>query len=65
MRQGFLRDLGGLRERVQAGGPFIRPLEELLAADEVRAFRRRLDRLIDSGRYPHPGSGRSVPWPPV
>lgn len=65
LRQDILDDLCALREQVQAGGPFIRSLEELLAADEVRAFRRRLDRLIDSGRYPHPGSGRSVPWPPV
>jgi uncharacterized repeat protein (TIGR03843 family) len=37
----------------------------LLDADEVKAFRRRLDRLADSGKYPDPGSGRNVPWPPV
>jgi uncharacterized repeat protein (TIGR03843 family) len=60
-----LADLCTLREEVRAGGHFIRALEGLLAADEVRAFRRRLDRLIDAGRYPDPGGGRSVPWPPV
>jgi uncharacterized repeat protein (TIGR03843 family) len=60
-----LADLCTLREEVRAGGQFIRALEGLLAADEVRAFRRRLDRLIDAGRYPDPGGGRSVPWPPV
>ncbi|NWG19646.1 MAG: SCO1664 family protein [Chloroflexi bacterium] len=61
----IMADLRTLRDDVRAGGRFIRALEGLLAPDEVRAFRRRLDRLIDSGCYPDPGSGRNIPWPPV
>lgn len=38
---------------------------ELLEKDEVRALRRRLDRLINSGVYPSPGHGPNIPWPPV
>jgi uncharacterized repeat protein (TIGR03843 family) len=58
-------DICRLREDVRAGGRFIRTLSGLLDADEVKAFRRRLDRLADSGKYPDPGAGRNVPWPPV
>lgn len=61
----ILADLSLLRDDIRNHGHFIRALEGLLAADEVRAFRRRLDRLIDSGRYPDPGSNRNIPWPPV
>lgn len=61
----ILADLSLLRDDIRNNGRFIRALEGLLAADEVRAFRRRLDRLIDSGRYPDPGSNRNIPWPPV
>jgi uncharacterized repeat protein (TIGR03843 family) len=61
----ILEDLQGLRERVRADGQLIKAIGGLIDADEVRAFRRRLDRLVDQRHYPNPGSGRSVPWPPV
>lgn len=61
----IMTDLCALREDVRNGGHFIRALEGLLAPEEVRAFRRRLDRLIDTGCYPDPGAARSIPWPPV
>lgn len=61
----IMADLRALRDDVRNGGRFIRALEGLLAAEEVRAFRRRLDRLIDTGCYPDPGAARSIPWPPV
>ncbi len=61
----IMADLCALREEVRSGGRFIRALEGLLAPEEVRAFRRRLDRLIDTGCYPDPGAARSIPWPPV
>ncbi len=61
----IMADLHALREEVRSGGRFIRALEGLLAPEEVRAFRRRLDRLIDTGCYPDPGAARSIPWPPV
>ncbi len=61
----ILTDLIAFREQVRSGTPAIKTLESLLAADEARAFKRRLDRLVDTGKYPEPGGGRSVPWPPV
>ena len=40
-------------------------LGELLTRKEVQATRRRVDRLLRTGRYPLPGSDwPAVPWPP-
>ncbi len=61
----ILADLKRLRDQVRSGGAFISALQGLLDASEVRAFRRRLDTLIDGGVFPDPGPYRSVPWPPV
>ena len=61
----IMADLRALREDIRNGGRFIRALEGLLAPEEVRAFRRRLDRLIETGCYPDPGAARHIPWPPV
>ncbi|MGB9751910.1 MAG: hypothetical protein C0183_06585 [Roseiflexus castenholzii] len=61
----IMADLCALREDVRNGGRFIRALEGLLVPEEVRAFRRRLDRLIETGCYPDPGAARHIPWPPV
>lgn len=51
------RDLtGGLGER----------LCQLLAADEVAATIRRVDRLLRAAVFPEPRTGRpAVPWPPI
>ena len=41
-------------------------LADLLAAGEMRALKRRLKALLDSGVYPEPYPGfPHVPWPPV
>jgi uncharacterized repeat protein (TIGR03843 family) len=60
-----LADLRDLREHVQSKDSFAEMLESLLSPDELRALRRRLERLINSGKHPDPGPGRNVPWPPV
>jgi uncharacterized repeat protein (TIGR03843 family) len=60
-----LADLRDLREHFQAKDSFAEMLESLLSPEESRAFRRRLERLINSGKHPDPGPGRNVPWPPV
>lgn len=65
LRADILADLRALRARVRAGDAIVEMLESLLAPDEVRALRRRLDRLIETGKHPDPGFGRNVPWPPV
>lgn len=45
------------------GAPLSQAVESLLSREEVAALRRRLRRLIQTGRYPEPGPGRPVPWP--
>ncbi len=57
--------LCGLRARLDTGDGFVEALGSLLEKAELRALRRRLDRLIDTGIYPPPGPGPNVPWPPV
>jgi uncharacterized repeat protein (TIGR03843 family) len=60
-----LADLRELREQFEAKDALFEMLESLLDRDEMRALRRRLDRLVASGKHPDPGPGRNVPWPPV
>lgn len=58
--------LGDLRWMAsKLGGPVRSELEGLLSPREVEAVERRLDRLIEAGRFPEPGPGRPYPWPPV
>jgi hypothetical protein len=40
-------------------------MEALLAAEEVEAAAERAEGLLRSGTFPHPGPGRSHPWPPL
>ena len=55
-----LRDLGALREALEAG-PVREALDALLSRGEVRATIARLDELLAAGRFPEPGPGRAVP----
>jgi uncharacterized repeat protein (TIGR03843 family) len=61
----ILGDLRALRERMRGGDDLVKMFERLLSADELKALRRRVDRLVDSGKHPDPGRGRNIPWPPV
>lgn len=63
LRADILADLRALRANLS--GAMNDMFESLLAPDELRALRRRLDRLIDAGKHPDPGPGRNIPWPPV
>ncbi|WP_240695629.1 SCO1664 family protein [Candidatus Chloroploca sp. Khr17] len=54
-----------LRSRFEAQDDVVAVLDGLLDKGEVRALRRRLDRLITTGVFPTPGPGPNVPWPPV
>lgn len=54
-----------LRASISADDGAARLLDALLEKNELRALRRRLDRLIDGGVFPSPGPGPNVPWPPV
>jgi uncharacterized repeat protein (TIGR03843 family) len=61
-------DLRGDLRRVAAElgeGPLAENLLGLLSEDEVEATVVRAERLAEHGRFPQPGPGRAVPWPPV
>ncbi|MFV9506218.1 MAG: SCO1664 family protein [Oscillochloridaceae bacterium umkhey_bin13] len=61
----ILTALRGLRGAFERDDSSARLLGELLDKTEVRALRRRLNRLLDSELFPAPGPGPNVPWPPV
>ena len=51
--------------RAQLEGPLADALHELLTASEVRATVARVDRLLSTGRHPHPSEDwPAIPWPP-
>jgi len=54
-----------LQTRLDTNDDLALRLNELLEPNEVRALRRRLQRLLDSNQFPLPGAGPNVPWPPV
>jgi hypothetical protein len=60
VREDLHRIAGELRS-----GPLRDDLEDLLAAEEVDAAADRAEALVRAGTYPHPGPGRSHPWPAV
>jgi uncharacterized repeat protein (TIGR03843 family) len=60
VREDLHRIAGDLRS-----GALRDHLEDLLAAEEVDAAADRAEALVRAGTYPHPGPGRSHPWPPV
>jgi uncharacterized repeat protein (TIGR03843 family) len=46
-------------------GDFARELGPLLSRAEIAATRRRVDELLDVGRFPYPGGDwPAIPWPP-
>jgi uncharacterized repeat protein (TIGR03843 family) len=60
----LLEDLAAAESALRHG-ELRRVLLGLLDRDEVDAAADRAAGLVGSGRYPQPGPGRSVPWPPV
>ncbi len=62
--EAMLDDLRALRPRL-ATGPVRERLAELLRPEEVGAVERRIEDLLQEGRFPEPGPGRPVPWPVV
>ncbi len=59
-------ELDGLnRLRVALDGDLGATLEELLSRAEQRATRRRVDALLEAGRFPLPSpTWPAIPWPP-
>jgi hypothetical protein len=53
------------RLRRDLDGPLGRQLRELLTPAEIRATRRRVDRLLSTRRHPQPSEDwPAIPWPP-
>jgi len=58
-------DLRTLQRRLAHGTPLAQALAALLTPAEIDALRHRVQHLLESGRFPLPGSGRHYPWPLV
>jgi uncharacterized repeat protein (TIGR03843 family) len=51
--------------RADLDGSLCQQLSELLNSREIAATRRRVDRLLSTGKYPQPSDDwPPVPWPP-
>ena len=61
-----MADMQKLQTQITAEQPLAKAMRQLLSGAEVKAFRRRLEGLIELGHFPQPSRNqRSVPWPPV
>lgn len=61
----LLKDVAAWRAQLETDEALKEALNSLLDPLEVAALRRRTDRVLSTRHFPHPGSGRSYPWPPV
>ena len=62
----LVEDIRALSGRLQtATDPLNDSLAELLDPNEIAALKRRAERLVRRPIFPHPGGGRSMPWPPI
>ena len=60
----LLEQVAGLLESLRRSGDVVRELAPLLAKQEIAALGRRLEALLQSGRFPpHDPYRRNVPWP--
>lgn len=58
-------DLQDFAGRLEDDDTLRGALESLLDPLELIALRRRCERLVKAGAFPHPRSNYSYPWPPV
>jgi hypothetical protein len=62
----LLSDMERLCSQIDnANSEYRRKLDNLLDIREIMAFQRRIQKLLQSRRYPQPGRGPNYPWPPV
>jgi uncharacterized repeat protein (TIGR03843 family) len=62
----YMGDLRRLRQGLAVDQPLARQMSDLLASDEMTAFRERVDRVLALGTFPFPEPGsRYLPWPLV
>jgi uncharacterized repeat protein (TIGR03843 family) len=60
----LLVDVRRLHEQLRSR-PGAGELLSLLSAEEIEALVDRAEQLLDRGRFPMPGPGRSQPWPSI
>ncbi len=48
-----------------ADGDYRKTMADLMAQREIDALQGRVDKLLQTRRYPKPGPGPNYPWPPV
>jgi hypothetical protein len=66
IQQDVMDDLAKLCAQLDdAGTDLSTHLQDLLAAQEIQAMKRRVDRLLQRATYPEPGPGPNRPWPAV
>jgi uncharacterized repeat protein (TIGR03843 family) len=61
----LLDDLRKLKAQLTDSTEMRSVLERLLSPREMNRLQKRLDFLLETGCFPQPGPGRSVPWPLV
>jgi hypothetical protein len=62
----LVEDISGFAARLATTDDPLRvALLEMLDSHEVDALRRRAERIARRPVFPHPGGGRSMPWPPI
>ena len=62
---GLRAGAAGLVEQLNRGERWVKGLQQLISAPEIRALSSRARRLADGGRYPAPTSRWAYPWPLV
>ena len=62
----LLNDMERLCSEVDnANSEYRKKLDSLLDVREIQVFQRRIQKLLQAGRFPQPGRGPNYPWPPV
>lgn len=61
----LLQDLIYLQQQLLEPSELCRLLNKFISPAEIRAFQKRIDTLVSSGRFPRLQAGRNMPYPPI
>ena len=61
----LLNDLTRLKSLITKPSELCQVLEQLINPAEIRAFQKRIDRVLANGHFPSLRHGRNVPYPPI
>jgi uncharacterized repeat protein (TIGR03843 family) len=66
LSKAMIDEIAAFAARLETPGDVLSTsLRDLLDRQELDALRRRTERLLRRPQFPHPGGGRSMPWPPI